>query len=97
MSNDKYARQIKKTHIKDHITLGGKVADIISRLATLEVDYPGCYLEWYYEEYEIYYDKEETDEEYADRVARLKSREHEALEKKKAQYERLKKELGLDE
>lgn len=89
MSNDKYARQIKKTHIKDHITLGGKVADIISRLATLEVDYPGCYLEWYYEEYEIYYDKEETDEEYADRVA--------PLEKKKAQYERLKKELGLDE
>lgn len=94
---DRYARQIKKTHIKDHITLGGKVVDIVSRLAALEADYPGCYLEWHYEEYEFYYDKEEIDEEYSERLAQLKAKEHVALEKKKAQYEKLKKELGLDD
>jgi len=97
MSKDTYAKQIKKTHIDKHgVCLGGKVVDIISQLTALEAEYPGCYLEWYYEESSFYYDKEETDEEYAERMLRLQAEEAAKLTRKRAQYEKLKKELELD-
>ena len=86
-----------KQYIEYYLDFDGYVVDLIDRLQRIEKEWPGCYIEIWKDEYpSIWYERPETDVEYADRIARLKSREREVLEQKKAQYERLKK-LGLDE
>ena len=96
MSN-KYEKIVITQCLQEQPTVGGSVKDIIKGLQRLENSYPGCYIKWFYGEESLYWDRLEADEEYEERMAQLKAKEHTALEKKKAQYEKLKKELGLDD
>jgi len=74
--------------------LYGTAKEIISRLQELEDKYPGCHIEWYYEEYWFVYNRPENDKEYSTRMAAVRSKEDkkrkkelELLAKLKAEYE----------
>ena len=87
-----------KQYIDYYLDFDGYVVDLIARLQRMEEEWPGCYIQtWRGDDFSVWYERPETDVEYADRIARLKSREREVLTKKMKQYERLKKELGLDD
>ena len=96
MSN-KYERLEVEVEIRECLDLGGPVVGIIQNLQHLEATYPGCYIKWHYDECSYFYKRLETDEEYAERMVRLQAEEANKLAKKRAQYEQLKKELGLDD
>ena len=92
-----FEKLLIKTWIKDFYDLTGPVQEIISQLSKLEAEYPGCYVTNTYDEYDLWWDRLETDEEYAERMLRLQAKEAAKLTRKRAQYEQLKKELGLDD
>lgn len=94
MSNE-LEKLLIKTWIKDFYDLTGPVHEIMSKLSELEMKYPGCYITNTYDEYDVWWDRLETDEEYAERMLRLQAEEAAKLAKKRVQYEKLKKELGL--
>lgn len=99
MSN-KYERFIVKRtahfYVDDRL-----VTEVIDYLKGIAEKYPsakfklqGCWDSTYYE---IEYEELESDADYDERIAALKLKEESALAKKRAQYEKLKKELGLDD
>lgn len=79
----------------------GTIKQAIKMLQELETKFPNAVLSYdsrgYDDNYVVYVDdlRLETDEEFENRIALEKIHEERALEYKKSQYERLKKELGV--
>lgn len=96
MSNE--YRKVKVTkEIPEQLLLAGDVADIIDHLQRLAFMYPGCRIVSCYGENSLFWDVLETDQEFGIRIAEQERIKKMELEFKKAQYEQLKKELGLDD
>lgn len=93
----RYERLEVEVEIQGRPDLSGPVAEVIQDLQLLESTYPGCYIKWFYGEDSYFYKRLETDEEYAERMLRLQAKEAAKLTRKRAQYEKLKKDLGLDD
>ena len=87
-----------KQYIEYYLDFDGYVVDLITRLQRMEEEWPGCYIQtWRDGDPSFWYERPETDVEYDKRVADLKLKEERALVQKREQYEKLKKELGLDD